>query len=138
MTGPLAATTPEGLHAALLADAGGTVDGAAPGSIADAPEIEALSPERATALRAAWTGARLHAGADGLLTADDADVALLVGDWCFAHALGAVARAGDLQAIALLSEAIDRGSTGSAGIPADARELGVIWAETGRKMRRSA
>lgn len=138
MTTALDATTPEGLHAALLADAGGSVEGAAPGSAADAPAVDGLSPERATALRAAWTGARLHAGTAGLLQADDPDVALLVGDWCFAHALGAVARAGDLQAIALLSEAIDRGSTGPDGIPADAPELGRIWSETGRKMTCSA
>jgi hypothetical protein len=128
------ATTPAGLHAALLADAGGTVDGAAPGSTDGAPPVDGLTPPRATALRAAWTGARLHAGTAGLLAAADADVALLVGDWCFAHALGAVARDGDLQAIALLSEAIDQGSTGSLGVPADARELSRIWAETGRKM----
>lgn len=138
MTDPLAATTPDGLHAALLADAGGLVDGAVPGTDTDAPSIDGLTAERATALRAAWTGARLHAGTAGLLAADDADVALLVGDWCFAHALGAVAGAGDLQAIALLSEAIDRGAAGPTGLPADAQELGRIWAETGRKMTCSA
>lgn len=130
----LARATPAGLHAALLADAGGLVEGAAPGSEADAPTIDGLSSERAIALRAAWTGARLHAGTAGLLAAADADVALLVGDWCFAHALGAVAGTGDLQAIALLSEAIDRGAAGPTGLPADAQELGRIWAETGRKM----
>lgn len=134
MSGPRDATTADGLHAALLASAGGSVEGAAPGSEAEAPAIDGLTPPRAEALRAAWTGARLHAGTPGLLQAEDADVALLVGDWCFAHALGAVARAGDLQAIALLSEAIDRGSTGPSGTPATAPDLQRIWAETGRKM----
>jgi hypothetical protein len=137
VTAPADATA-EGLHAALLADAGGTVDGAAVGTLDDAPAIDALTPERAVALLAAWTGARLHAGERGLLAADDADVALLIGDWCFAHALGAVASVGDLQAIALLAEAIRRGATGHTGEPAHSAELAEIWGDAGRKMSRSS
>jgi hypothetical protein len=125
---------PQGLYAALLASAGGSVDGAHAGALDDAPPIEGLSPARAVALRAAWTGARLHAGAPGLIVADDGDVGLLVGDWCFAHALGVVARSGDLQAIALLSEAIDRGSARPCGVPAQAADLAEIWGEAGRRM----
>ncbi|MEH3054594.1 MAG: hypothetical protein PGN13_11420 [Patulibacter minatonensis] len=129
-----AATTPEGLFAALLESSGGQVDGAAPGSAAEAPSVAGLTPERAVALRAAWTGARLHAGEVGLLAAADPDVALLVGDWCFAHALRAVAGSGDLQAIALLSDAIALGSTGPSGAPAPAPELAEIWGDAGRRM----
>jgi hypothetical protein len=130
----LQAITPAALHATLLADAGGTVDGAEVGALEGAPAVDGLEGPRATALLAAWTGARLHAGASGLIAAADPDVALLVGDWCFAHALGAVAREGDLQAIALLSHAIDQSSTGPTGIPASAAQLSEIWAEAGRKM----
>jgi hypothetical protein len=131
------ATEPEGLFAALLASAGGTVDGAHPGDDSAAPALDGLDEARAIALRAAWTGARLHAGEVGLIAADDADVALLVGDWCFAHALGAVAREGDLQAIALLSEAIARGSASEAGVPASGGELAEIWGEAWREMSRT-
>jgi hypothetical protein len=138
VTAPADPATPEGLHAALLADAGGTVDGAAIGAIADAPSVEGLTSERAVALRAAWTGARLHAGEVGLLAADDPDVALLIGDWCFAHALRAVDGAGDLQAIALLADAIARGAARPSGVPAPAVELAEIWGETGRQMACSA
>jgi hypothetical protein len=60
------------------------------------------------------------------------------GSWCFAHALGAVASIGDLQAIALLSDAIRQGSTGPAGEPAPRTELAEIWGDAGRKMARSA
>ena len=137
MTAP-ADATPEGLHAALLADAGGSVTGALVGDLDGAPAIDELTPERAVALRAAWTGARLHAGERGLLASHDPDVALLIGDWCFAHALGAVASIGDLQAIALLSDAIRLGSTGSTGEPALSSELAEIWGEAGRKMACSA
>ncbi|MBO9532815.1 MAG: hypothetical protein J7513_07575 [Solirubrobacteraceae bacterium] len=129
-----AAATPESLHAALLADAGGTVVGADPGALAGAPAVDGLAPARGLALLAAWTGARLHAGEVGLLAAADPDVALLVGDWCFAHALGAVAREGDLQAIALLSNAIDHGSSGANGVPARGDELAEIWGEASRRM----
>ncbi|MFT4036013.1 MAG: hypothetical protein QM679_10615 [Patulibacter sp.] len=138
MTGPSAAATePQGLYDALLASAGGPVLGARVGTVAGAPSIERLDPARAVALRAAWSGARLHAGAAGLLVADDRDVALLVGDWCFAHALGAVAATGDLQAIALLSAAIEHGSTGPSGEPARAAELAEIWGDAGRKLART-
>lgn len=134
---PAAALTPPALLAALLEDAGGAVDGASAGSIDGAPPIAGLPEARAEALLAAWTGARLHAGEIGLLAADDPDVALLVGDWCYAHALAAVASIGDLHAIALLSHAIDQGATGRAGQPAAGPELTEIWARTGREMSRS-
>lgn len=129
-----AEATPAALHAALLADAGGTVDGAVPGALDGAPAIDDLPTSRAIALRAAWTGARLHAGEVGLVAAEDPDVALLVGDWCFAHALGAVARDGDLQAIALLSDAIAQGSSGERGVPASGDELAEIWGDAARRM----
>lgn len=103
---PAAALGPEPLLAALRSSAGSLVDGAAAGSWDAAPDVSALEPTRAEAVLAAWTGARLHAGVAGLLAATDPDVALLVGDWCFAHALRALATGGDLAAIGTLATAI--------------------------------
>lgn len=97
---------PDALLEALRTSAGSLVDGADAGSWDAAPDVTALEPTRAEAVLAAWTGARLHAGASGLLAATDPDVALLVGDWCFAHALRGLATSGDLAAIGTLATAI--------------------------------
>lgn len=101
--GPL---SPESLLAALRQSAGSLVDGVVLGTAAGAPEVGALARARAEAVLAAWTGARLHAGTTGLLAATDADVALLVGDWCYAQSLRALADGGDLAAIGVLATAI--------------------------------
>jgi hypothetical protein len=97
---------PNALLDALRTSAGSLVAGAGAGSWDDAPDVTALEPTRAEAVLAAWTGARLHAGVSGLLAATDPDVGLLVGDWCFAHSLRALATGGDLAAIGTLATAI--------------------------------
>lgn len=104
--GAPAALGPEALLDALRTSAGSLVDGTELGSWDDAPDLAGLSAERAEAVAAAWTGARLHAGVAGLLAATDPDVALLVGDWCYAHALRSLAAGGDLPAIGALATAI--------------------------------
>lgn len=122
---------PDALLAALRESAGSLVDGAGAGSRDDAPDVSGLSPTRAEAVLAAWTGARLHAGVAGLLSATDADVALLVGDWCFAHALQGLAADGDLAAIGTLATAIGACATllESADFAAEDRLLRLrsIW-----------
>lgn len=102
----MTAIGPDALLAALRASSGSLVDGIDLGSVAHAPDVTGLAEARADAVLAAWTGSRLHAGAPGLLAATDSDVALLVGDWCYAHALQALAHGGDLAAIGVLATAI--------------------------------
>lgn len=125
--------SPQSLLAALRTSAGSVVDGAQLGAWEGAPKVGGLTEERARAVLAAWTGARLHAGAPGLIAATDSDVALLVGDWCYAHALQALAHAGDLTAIGTLATAIGACatalSTPSERPTAGLEELAAIWAD---------
>jgi hypothetical protein len=133
-----AVTTPVDLLAALRAGAGSAVDGAAVGSVDGSPDVSALGAARADAVLAAWTGARLHAGQPGLLVAGDPDLALLVGDWCFAHALQALAHGGDLRAIGLLAAAIGDCAialTERMDQPADSGRLATIWQGTAKALR---
>ncbi len=129
----MTATGPQELLAALRASAGALVDGIEPGSIVGAPAVTGLPAARSGAVLAAWTGARLHAGAPGLLAATNSDVALLVGDWCYAHALQALAHGGDLEAIATLATAIGACAT-ALSQDADAstgglERLAAIWSD---------
>ena len=130
-----AALTPTALLAALRADAGSTVEGAEPGSVASAPDVTGLSPARAHAVLAAWTGARVHAGDPGLLRVSDPDLALLVGDWCYANALQALAREGDLQAIGLLAEAIGSCAVALTEAPVELNPAEAAWAQACEGMR---
>lgn len=125
---------PASLLAALRADAGGIVDGAGVGSAGGTPDVAALSLARANAVLSAWTGARLHAGQAGLVSANDADLALLVGDWCFAHALQALAHEGDLAAIGALASAIGECAVLFAEHPEEPGRLAEIWAVTCRAL----
>lgn len=130
---------PAALLAALRTSAGSAVDGAGEGAWSHAPDVSSLTEGRASAVLAAWTGARLHAGAPGLLVATDPDVALLVGDWCFAHALQALAHAGDLAAIGVLATAIGACATGLEGpvAPGDLplARLAEIWSGVTDQLR---
>jgi hypothetical protein len=121
---------PVALLEALRADAGSLVDGASAGSLDGAPSVEGLSAARAAAVLSAWTGARLHAGEPGLLAAADSDLALLAGDWCFAHALQSLAHDGDLEAIGRLASAIGQCAVALTEEPAGSGALARIWAQT--------
>lgn len=123
-----AALTPSALLQALTAGAGGPVDGMAAASppAATPPSTAGLVPARAAAVLAAWSGTQLHAGEPGLLTTSDPDLALLVGDWCMAHALQALAQAGDLPAIGVLSEAI-AACAGTLDAPDSGASRQLIW-----------
>ncbi len=131
VSAPVPELGPDALLAALRASAGSVVEGTELGSWRDAPDVSALSDARAAAVLAAWTGARLHAGAPGLIAATDADVALLVGDWCYAHALQALAHGGDLAAIGVLATAIGACATAlsTADLPQSdgLTRLATIW-----------
>ena len=126
---------PAALLGALRADAGSVVDGAEAGSARGAPDCAGLAPARAHAVLAAWTGARLHAGQAGLLRAPEPDLALLVGDWCFAHALQALAHAEDLDAIATLADAIGACAVALTEAPAGTDALTAVWARACESMR---
>lgn len=127
-------TSPAELLAALRTAAGGPVAEATEGTSDGAPAVDGLTAPRAEAILAAWTGARLHAGSPGLLWVDDPDARLLIGDWCFAHALGRLAVGADLQAIAALSAAIAAGAATTDGAPANGPQLREIWARTSREL----
>lgn len=134
MAGAPTPTDPARLLARIAADAGGRVDGLAAGSLDGAPDVSALAPPRAAAVLAAWSGARLHAGRPAGLTTADADLALLAGDWCYAHALQALAHEGDLAAIGVLAQAI-----GECALvleePAGAALLDEVWARACGELR---
>lgn len=125
---------PAELLAALQQDAAGPVEEAAEGSRHEMPPVDALPAARAAAVLAAWTGARLHAGLVGLLQVQDPDARLLIGDWCYAHALSRLAVGADMQAIAVLSAAIAEGASTASGIPADGPQLAAIWAGASREL----
>lgn len=127
---PGTADVPRRLLQALRAAAGGPVDGAAPGQVDGAPDTAPLAPARAAAVLAAWTGTRLHAGRPGALRCDDPDLALLVGDWCFAHALQALAQSADLDAIGVLAAAIGECAVALTEEPGADGLLASIWAAT--------
>jgi len=127
MGGAATPTDPHALLARITADAGGSVDGLAAGTLDGAPDVTALSEPRAIAVLAAWSGACLHAGLPAGLTTDDPDLALLAGDWCFAHALQALAHRGDLPAIGVLAQAIGECAL-VLGEPGGAALLGEVWA----------
>lgn len=135
MTAPASPLQPAELLAALNAAAGSPVAGmrATESVPADAPDVGALSAARGQALLAAWSGTQLHASAPGLLATEDRDLALLVGDWCLAHALQALARDGDLAAIGHLADAI-----AGCALTLDAPDGGAlradVWKSTSQKL----
>ena len=75
------------------------------------PEREAvfgeLVPERfALGLETIYEGYLLHYGRPRLFAPPDGDVALLLGDYLYAHGLVRIAATGDLDAVAALAELI--------------------------------
>lgn len=70
----------------------------------DAPE--GLSRDRATAVESIREGWLLHRGASRLAPGASPDLALLVGDWCYAAGLCIIADHGSLDDVAALAELI--------------------------------
>ena len=71
------------------------------------PVFGALVPERfALGVETIYEGYLLHYGRPRLFAPPDEDVALLLGDYLYAHGLVRIAATGDLDAVAALAELI--------------------------------
>ena len=65
-----------------------------------------VRPELALGLETIYEGYLVHYGRPRLFAPPDDDVALLLGDYLYAHGLVRVAATGDLEAVAVLAELI--------------------------------
>ena len=92
------------------------------------PVFSPLGPERhALALETIYEGYLVHYGTPRLFAPPDGDIALLLGDYLYAHGLVRVAEAGDVAAVADLAELISLCAQGRAqGRDGD----GMAWAAT--------
>jgi hypothetical protein len=92
------------------------------------PVFSPLAEERfALGLETIYEGYLVHYGAPRLFAAPDADTALLLGDYLYAHGLVRIAAAGDVHAVSDLSELISLCSQLRAE---DAEGDGPLWAAT--------
>ena len=91
-----------------------------------------LVPERfALGVETIYEGYLLHYGRPRLFAPPDADVALLLGDYLYAHGLVRIAATGDLDAVAALAELIST----CAALRADGQEGdGDAWIECVRRL----
>jgi hypothetical protein len=102
------------------------------------PEVEpeavfsALADERfALGLETIYEGYLVHYGTARLFDAQDPDVALLLGDYLYAHGLVRIAELGDVDAIRELAALISRcAHLRAEGAPGD----GEAWAETAERL----
>jgi hypothetical protein len=92
------------------------------------PVFSPLAPEGLrVGVETIYEGYLVHYGRSRLFAPGDADVALLLGDYLYAHGLVRVAEAGDVGAVADLAELISLCAQGRA----DARDGdGAAWAAT--------
>ena len=92
-------------------------------------------PGEATGLETIYEGYLLHYGRSRLFSPPDADAALLLGDYLYAHGLVRVARGGDVDAVVDLAELISL----CAQARADGRDGdGAAWAATSALLGRGA
>ena len=100
------------------------------------PELEAvfspLADERyALGLETIYEGYLVHYGTSRLFDPEDPNVALLLGDYLYAHGLVRIAELGDVEAIRELAELIARcAHLRAEGAPGD----GEVWAETAERL----
>ena len=89
------------------------------------PVFSPLAPERfALGLETIYEAYLCHYGRPRLFAPPDADVALLLGDYLYAHGLVRVAALGDVEAVAALAELI----SGCAALRAEGRtDDGAAW-----------
>ena len=94
----------------------------------------ALVPERlALGVETIYEGYLLHYGRPRLFAPADDDVALLLGDYLYAHGLVRVAATGDLAAVAALAELIST----CAALRADGEDGdGEAWVDCARRLAR--
>ena len=113
--------------AATLRDDGGLLAAAvvAPDAAAGTEVAELAGAQRALAAEAIHEGALLHYARGRVLRSAEEDLELLAGDRLFALGLDRLAAAGDLEAIALLSDVIaDCARAAAEGRPDD---IGAVW-----------
>ena len=92
------------------------------------PVFSPLAEERfALGLETIYEGYLVHYGTPRLFAPVDADTALLLGDYLYAHGLVRIAAAGDVHAVSDLSELISLSSQLRAE---DAEGDGALWAAT--------
>ena len=102
----------------------------------DDPPPGRFDGERAFVLEAVYEGFLLHYGEPRAFAGMDADMRLLAGDALYALGLERLARAGDLEAVAELSDLISRCAQAEAeGRHADTDRL---WESTARRLAFSA
>jgi hypothetical protein len=100
------------------------------------PELELvfspLADERyALGLETIYEGYLVHYGTSRLFDPEDPDVALLLGDYLYAHGLVRIAELGEVEAIRELAELIARcAHLRAEGAPGD----GEVWAETAERL----
>ena len=96
------------------------------------PIFSPLAPEPyALGLETIYEGYLLHYGRSRLFAPPDADVALLLGDYLYAHGLVRVAATGSVEAVAELAELIST----CAALQADGRAGdGEAWVTTARRL----
>lgn len=92
------------------------------------PVFSLLADERyALGLETIYEGYLVHYGRSRLFAPADADTALLVGDYLYAHGLARLAAAGDLAAVAALADLVSTcAALRAEGRPGD----GEAWAAT--------
>jgi hypothetical protein len=96
------------------------------------PVFSPLADERyALGLETIYEGYLVHYGTARLFDPQDPDVALLLGDYLYAHGLVRIAELGDVEAIRELAGLISRCAYLRAeGAPGD----GEVWAETAERL----
>ena len=96
------------------------------------PVFSPLADERyALGLETIYEGYLVHYGTSRLFDAQDPDVALLLGDYLYAHGLVRIAELGDVEAIRELAELIARcAHLRAEGAPGD----GEVWAATAERL----
>ena len=96
--------------------------------LAEEPVFSLLAEQRfAVGLETIYEGYLVHYGAPRLFAPSDGDAALLLGDYLYAHGLVRIAAAGDVDAVADLSELISLCSQLRAE---NAEGDGALWAAT--------
>jgi hypothetical protein len=100
------------------------------------PVFSSLAPpEHALGLETIYEGYLVHFGRSRLFEPEDADTALLLGDYLYAHGLVHIAESGDVKAVADLAELISRCSQLRAdGLEGD----GQAWAATSSSLGNGA
>lgn len=96
------------------------------------PIFSPLAPERfALGLESIYEAYLCHYGRPRLFAPADRDVALLLGDYLYAHGLVRIAALGDVDAVAALAELI----SGCAALRAEARsDDGSAWVDCARRL----